>query len=390
MARVLIGWELGANRGHVHKINLIAKRLLADGHRIDFALQQIDANGPEIDPRIGLWQAPVWPRLLIGQTQRHNTPSLSMGDILGRVGLDRPGALSAMIRGWDAILGAVCPDLVIADFAPALLMAAHRRVRSASIGDGFANPPSGMAQFPVLGDAPESTLDEAELLDIADADLRAVGRPPLASLPAAFATDESLVTAFALLDPYAAARTTTLCAPIIDTPTDCAANADGEDLFVYFYRLAPADAPLWQGLKLSGRNVRIHFPDPTPDHLAAFRKLGLTFERHPLPFDRIATQSRLALSHGGHGFVSSCLLTGLPQIVAWYDLEKKLAGQAVSQAGLGRDFNFHALSAVQIAEIIDQAWTDPAIHGRAAAARSGFIAAMDNRVDDRIAKLAAA
>ena len=156
------------------------------------------------------------------------------------------------------------------------------------------------------------------------------------------------------------------------------ANPSADELFVYFYRLAPADAPLWQGLALSGRKVRIHFTDPTADHLATFRKLGLTFEKHPLRFDRIVGQSRLALSHGGQGFVSSCLLTGLPQVVAWYDLEKKLAGQAVSQAGLGREFNFHALTASQIAELIEAAWTDPAIHGRAAKARPGFIAAMAN------------
>ncbi len=387
MARVLIGWELGANRGHVHKINLIAKRLIADGHRVDLAFQQIDANGPDVDPRFGLWQAPVWPRLLIGQSQSYMTPSLSMGDILGRVGLDRPGALSSMIRGWDAILGAVRPDLVIADFAPALLMAARGRVRSATIGDGFTNPPASMARFPVLGDSALPTLDESELLDIADADLRAVGRTPLAALPGMFAADESLVTAFALLDPYAGARSGSACAPIIDTPIDCIANPDANELFVYFYRLAPADAPLWQGLAESGRRVRIHFTDPSAQHLQTFRRLGLTFEPRPLPFARIVAQSRLALSHGGHGFVSSCLLTGLPQIVAWYDLEKKLAGQAVSRAGLGHDFNFHALTAAQIAKLIDQAWTDPAIHGRASAARPDFVAAMADRVEDRIAAL---
>jgi rhamnosyltransferase subunit B len=311
-----------------------------------------------------------------------------MGDILGRVGLDRPGALAAMIGGWDAILAAAKPDLVVADFAPALLTAARGRVPTVLTGAGFACPAASLDRFPVLGDG-AIAIDETELLDIADADLRTVGRDPLNSLPALFAADHDAIASFAVLDPYRDCRSQPHCAPVIDVADTAVANPSAEDLFVYFYRLAPADAPLWQGLALSGRKVRIHFPDPTPDHLATFRKLGLNFEKHPLRFDRIAAQSRLALSHGGQGFVSSCLLTGLPQIVAWYDLEKKLAGQAVSEAGLGRDFNFHALTAGQIAEVIEAAWTDTAIHGRAADARRGFVAVMGNRVEDRIADLIA-
>ncbi len=388
MARILLGWELGANRGHIHPMQIIARRLLADGHEVHFALQQIDAVGPDHDPQIALWQAPVWPRLLIGLSQRHSTPSFTMGDILGRVGLSRPGALAAMIRGWDAILGAAKPDLVVADFAPALLAAAKGRVASVITASGFAAPAAGLARFPVLtGNA--STLDEAELLDIADADLRSVGRAPLASLPSIFAADHEAVAGFALLDPYREYRVQPPCAPVITVPEHAVADPAADELFVYFYSLAPADAPLWQGLALSGRKVRIHVPDPTQEQLATFRRLELIFERHPLPFDRIARQSRLALSHGGLGFVSSCLLTGLPQIVAWYDLEKQLGGKAITAAGLGHDFNFHALTAVQIAEVIEQAWTDPAINSRLAAARPGFAAAMADRIEDRIAALAA-
>ncbi len=387
MARVLIGWELGANRGHVNVMQIIAQRLLAERHEVHFALQQIDAAGLDHDRRIGLWQAPVWPRLLIGQSRHYATPSVSMGDILGRVGLDRPGALAAMIAGWDSILAQLQPDLVVANFAPALLAAARGRIETVVNGNGFSCPAAGLAAFPALARG-QPALDEAELLDIADADLRAAGREPLASLPALFAADHQAIGSFALLDPYRDSRSQPLCAPIIGLDTGIAANPDGQEVFVYFYHLAPADAPLWDGLARSGRTVRIHVPHPTRDHLAAFGRFGFAFEKHPLPFAHIAARSRLALSHGGQGFVSSCLLTGLPQIIAWYDLEKKLAGRAVSQAALGCDFEFQALSAVEIAEIIDAAWADAAIHGRAAAARPEFAAAMGDRVENRIAELA--
>lgn len=386
MARVLLGWELGANRGHINVMHIIARRLMADGHEVQFALQQIDAVGPDHDPRIGLWQAPVWPRLLVGQSRRNATPSGSMGDILGRVGLDRPGALAAMIRGWDAILSAASPDLVVADFAPALLTAAQGRLATVATGTGFACPASRLSSFPLIDDGPPA-LDEGELLDIADADLRAVGRDPLASLPALFAADHEAVASFALLDPYRDTRNGRHCAPTIDTPPTAIANPAADEIFVYFYHLAPADAALWQGLAMSGRKVRIHFHEPTPAHLTIFRKLGLAFEHRPLPFDRIAARSRLALSHGGQGFVSSCLLAGLPQIVAWYDLEKKLTGRAVAAAGLGREFNFHRAQPSDVAQIIDAVWHDTSARARSMAARPGFVDAMSDCVEDRIAAL---
>jgi rhamnosyltransferase subunit B len=310
-----------------------------------------------------------------------------MGDILARVGLDRPGALAAMIRGWDAILAAAKPDLVVAEFAPALLMAARGRMLTVVNGTGFSCPHAGLSAFPVLGDAVAPIVDEGALLDTVDADLRSVGREPLASLPALFAADHVMIAGFAALDPYAAERPGAHCAPNINVPPLPTSPAQGDELFVYFYSLVSPDAPLWQGLADAGRRVRIHFSDASADHLATFKRLGLAFERHPLPFDRIAGQSRLALSHGGHGFVSSCLVAGLPQIIGWYDLEKKLHADGVVAAGLGHGFNLHTSRTPEIAALINAAWDDADLAARCRNASKGFVAAMADRVEDRIAAL---
>ena len=62
MARVLIGWELGTNRGHVDAVLRIARHLLSNGHDVHLALQQIDGAPLDADPRLHIWQAPIWPR----------------------------------------------------------------------------------------------------------------------------------------------------------------------------------------------------------------------------------------------------------------------------------------------------------------------------------------
>ncbi len=360
MARVLIGWELGANQGHITCIKLIADRLLTEGHEVAIALQQIDAGGLDLDPRILLLQAPVWPGLLISIGQPASAPVATMGDILCRLGLNRQGALAAMIAGWDAICAAFRPDLVIADFAPALLAAANGRYLSVTVGDGFTTPPGHLATFPSLTGGPPA-FDEGAILDLVDADLAAAGRPPLPGLPALFAADHAFITCFAVLDPYSPQRTSPHCAPLVKPPLPETAGGMGEEIFVYgFHRIDPG-AALWASLSRTGKVVRVHMSNASAEHLARFKALGFKFERDPLPFTRIAERSRLVVSHGGHGFVSSALLSGLPQLITWFDLEKQWHGNAISTERLGREHNLLTADPDTLTVLLTEMWADEAL-----------------------------
>ncbi len=388
MARVLIGWELGANRGHINAINGIAARLLDEGHEVALALQQPDAVGTDPDQRLEIWQAPIWSRLLTSGVQPSTRAVTSMGDILCRLGLDKPGALAALIRSWDRIFSSFDPHLVIADFAPSLLAAAKGRIVSIQTGTGYACPPFDALAFPRLVEG-EAAYDEAEMLDVADADLRSVGREPLPALPALFASDHSLIASFPVLDPYAASRPGSHCAPSLTPPMPAKPGGGGEELFVYLYHQVPADAALWEGLAASGRRVRVHMSDAHPEHLARCKALGLNLSARPLPFTEIAARSRLTLSHGGHGFVSSCLASGLPQIIAWYDLEKRLYGRAVAAAGLGAETSLFATSPDALAATINRLWRDDAMRDSCLYKAEDLARHPLDSVEDRIAKIAA-
>jgi rhamnosyltransferase subunit B len=387
MVRALIGWELGANQGHITCIKLIADRLLTDGHDVAIALQQIDAGGLDLDPRIALWQAPVWPRILVSMGQPASAPVATMGDILCRVGLNRQGALAAMVAGWDAICAAYQPDLIIADFAPALLCAAKGRYPTIRVGDGFTAPPGHLATFPSLtGAAP--AFDEGAILDLVDADLAASGRAPLPGLPALFEADHELISSFALLDPYVNQRTSPHCAPLIKPPLPDGVGGAGEEIFVYgFHRIDPS-AALWDGLARTGKAVRVHLSNASSEHLARFKALGLKFEREPQPFTRIAARSRLVVSHGGHGFVSSALLSGLPQLITWFDLEKQLHGKAVASAGFGQNQNLLAISTDALVAGLTQMWQDDALAATCQNAAAGFRDALFRNSTDEIAVIA--
>lgn len=357
MARILFGWELGANRGHIERLLPMARRLLDSGHEVALALQQIDCVGLDRDPRITLWQAPVWPRLLINNLQDGSRRVATMGDILAQLGLDRPGCLAAMISGWDAIFAAFRPDVIVADYAPALLAAARERVPTISVGDYFSCPPYQLDRFPNLTGTPNA-YDEDVLLDTVDADLVSVGRAPLAGLPALFAADHVMVGNFAELDPYRPLRIGNYCAPSIKLPLADGNGGGGEEVFVYGYNRVGADSPIWAGLAATRRTVRVHMRDATREHLACFKRLGFIFEPKPLSFPTIARRSCVAVSYGGNGFTSACLVAALPQLMMPFDLEKLLTARAVDALGLGKMLGFNGVTADQVTEAVNALASD--------------------------------
>jgi rhamnosyltransferase subunit B len=386
MARILIGWELGANRGHISRIAPVAAKLRGLGHEIAFALQQVDSLGPSRDTSIPIFQAPVWPRLLASAAAPPRGTVSTMIDILSRLGLDKPGTLAAVMSGWDAILSAWKPDIVIGDFSPAMMCAANGRATTISVGTGFVQPPAHLDQMPRLSGEP--SFDEALALDIIDADLRSIGREPLRALPALFAADHQFVETFAEIDPYRGFRVTPLCAPGI-APAAFEASGSGDEIFVYAFVATMGKSLLWEALRISGRRVRVHIPDAPAEFIAELRRVGFIVETAPLPWTDIARRSRLVVSHGGHGFLCSALLAGLPQMVTHYDLEKKLHASALAAAGLGNSLPLHDVDVESFAAAINAAYDDSALAARVRAASPGFAARMKPGLADRLLDLMA-
>jgi len=334
MARILLGWELGANRGHVVRLLHIADRMSEDGHEVALALQNISFLPTDRLGAFTLFQAPLWPRLLTNNTALPGRPATSMGDILHRVGLDNPASLPSLVAGWLAIFGAFRPELVVADFAPVLGLAARGRIPSIAVGTGFSCPPSELEFFPSLTDE-EPVYSESVTLACANDGLAAIGEPEISNLPEIFGADRCLVGEFAMLDPYDGFRLQPLRSPSVADPQPQIAPQGGDEIFVYAFERAMNFTPLWEGLQRSGLPVRVYIPGISEHMAGALRARGVMVEQRPQSFGEIGRRSRFVLSHGGHGFVCSALLAGLPQVVTHYDLEKRFMGDAVARHGLG-------------------------------------------------------
>lgn len=361
MARILLGWELGANRGHWVRLSEIARGLAGEGHDVALAAQRL-SRGFDLPDRVTQWQAPVWPRLLGSVGPMGGAPPNTMGDILVRMGLDSDDTLPALIQGWDAIFAAFRPDAIVADFAPALLRAARGRCPTLSVGFGFDTVPFTLPAFPSMT-GQRAVYPEHEVLERVNQGLAQSGREPIEHLPRMFEADRVLAGTFAELDFYARWRSEPVVAPSVVHPVGEA--GEGEEVFLYADAALLRAAPLWDGLVRAALPVRVYAEGASDAQNAELEKLGFLVERQAVPFAEIAARSRVTMSAGGLGFTSSSLAAGVPIVVIHYDLEKRLNGEAITRLQLGGHVYAGAIQADAFATSLRQLYQNDSFQRRA-------------------------
>ncbi|MGZ5685579.1 MAG: hypothetical protein ACXWG9_15755, partial [Usitatibacter sp.] len=138
MARIAFAWELGGELGHAMSCGALAHSLAVRGHRIAFMFRELrsiaflrETEGYDV------FQAPV----LLEEGRGAPIP-VSYADVMLGCGYADAASLSPLVGAWRSLLLRWKPDLVVEDYSPTALLAAHTlgipRVR---FGNGFAIPP---------------------------------------------------------------------------------------------------------------------------------------------------------------------------------------------------------------------------------------------------------
>ena len=138
--KVLLGWELGGGQGHIQRLAALAQALSACGIEPIFALKSDKIKGVDFP-----WRTVVAPRL--PYSGRNN--SFTYADILETYGFGNARLLRSHLQSWQSVIKQVKPDLIIADYAPGLVLAARGIVPTVVVGPCFAVPPP-VEVFPIL------------------------------------------------------------------------------------------------------------------------------------------------------------------------------------------------------------------------------------------------
>jgi len=360
-----MGWESGGGLGHVAPMRLVARALIERGHAPVMALRDVVETAPMLkDEPYPVLQGPYWSRPTPTIRGRPFSAA-TFSDILAVNGFADAEALSAMLRAWDGLIDVVRPDLVVAEYAPLLALAAHARVPTVLFGSGFTVPPADLPVYPRLQPRVEPVATQNRILAVIQEAQRRRGKPAPETLPAVLACERRFPCTFPELDPYRAVRRETVIPPLTDLPPPLPAPARPA-FFAYLAADAPGLTKILSALAKSGIPGGVYLRHPSPALREAVRKSGLTLYEEPQPLARVLPDASVVIHHGGAGTAEACLAAGRPQLLFPRHLEQSMTGRALRDLGVGLALS-HDSREEATAKTVREAAGDGAAQERAAA-----------------------
>ncbi len=330
--RVLLAWEAGAGHGHARRLAILGEALHARHWRVSHCGRYLEAEFE----RLGrfaehVFQAPI----VRGRALPGDRLPADYGELLEVMGFGAAQSLAPLIRADRAILEACRPDIVIADFAPAMVLAARGIAPVLVVGDGFVVPPAHLAAFPPLRPGAAPGAGHRDLRTALGAVLGPGARIGALALPALIGGDAQVVTVLPEFDVYASYRTESAAGRLGPLPPPCARWE--EDAGVIFYLAGDylPTAGLLQAIGESGASARGYIRGATGEHAKIARQYGIELSAEPLPLAECLSGGPLVAHHGGIETVQEAAAAGCAQCLFPRHLEQAANAAAVRAHGLG-------------------------------------------------------
>lgn len=371
MTCILIGWELGAGRGHLAVIAPVARRLQARGLRVVLALRE-PAAARDLDlAGCRVVQAPValGPHVVV-----EGAPAVStQADLLEQLGLASPERLGAQVDAWRALLAETRAEAVACEFAPGLAIAAGGVLPVVTLGSGYVCPPAG-GSLPSLRpwspDIPASSRAAEARLEQAVVEVRRrFGLSAPARLADLLHGDKQVVCTWPELDPYAAHRPAPAGGPP-ERVTPPAPSQEPRDGPAFLYLAATRELPsVLDAVAASGVAAHGHVRGLDAEGRRSLARPGLVLHAAPQPLPEVLARCPLVVHHGGIGATEAALAAGTPQIVLARHLEQVVNGVAIER-GLRVGKAFHMETArdrpAVLSDFVARMASSEVVRGRAA------------------------
>lgn len=334
---VLFALELGGGWGHIGVIQPLVRYLVGRGRRVVVVTPQLGAAARLLDGLdVTLLAAPAT------SYARRTAPIRTFAQVMTSTTFSDATTLSATAASWQAIFACARPEVIACDHAPtALLVARTTAARRFVIGQGFTIPDavSPLTDWrPRLGSSDSLLRDELQLLDRINGWLAQQECPALSRVADLYHdVDGQILATLPELDP---------CAPrVAATPYAGVWSAQagappvwpaqpGKRVLAYLKPFGGLATLLEQLRRLSAASLVVC---PGIDEALAKDCDGtrVRIERSPLDLNQAAQECDLAIGHGTHGFTTSVLLAGKPQLMIPLVLEQRLTTLKVEQLGAG-------------------------------------------------------
>lgn len=311
MTTALLAWEIGGGQGHLHKLATIGHELKDCGIQSVFALKNSQIKGLTLPGKVIKAPEAIFKPL----DKNGDNKAYFYTDILYMFGFSSSLTLDFHIKAWQNVINIVKPSFIIADYAPALVLAAKGIVPTIVIGYGFTVPPPiEIKKFPPIRSSPipDEAIKRSQI--VAENVKQVTGfDAPLGYLlngdtlqrrPSDY---RSFIFGIAELDPYADLR--------------------GEIEYIGIH-----SAPFPQNLWDTNGKPWAYLMDNW-----CYRDLVIDTFKADCSFGNIKDILKgksFALHHASFGTSMTCLLAGIPQIVFPKDLETSLTTKKLVDLGV--------------------------------------------------------
>jgi UDP:flavonoid glycosyltransferase YjiC (YdhE family) len=332
--RLLMAWELGLGLGHLASLVPLARALRAEGHECLIAARDVSTVAGLADHGFArVLPAPLWLKSrVVSVTHGH-------GQVIADAGFADDDGLAGLVASWLDLFALTGVEGLVADYAPAALLAAHvAGLPSARLGTAFTCPP-GRAPLPLVqgwnapaGLAPGAT--EAVADRVVRQVCRRFGALVLAGLAALYARAPDWLTSWPELVPAGHGDARRMTGPLTafagSDPPEWPAAA-GPKVLVYH----PLERQ--QGIGLGAALAELQLAglwvaSPVPDAIPLPPGIAL----QPAGIDMAAAlmEASLLVHRGGHYSALDALAAGVPQLLLPDTLEAEFNARALIAAGV--------------------------------------------------------
>ncbi|WP_421858653.1 glycosyltransferase [Marinobacter salarius] len=340
MSHILFAWELGEDLGHLARIAVVAKELVARRHKVTVAVKDLSRaslffSGSDIQ----LMQSPVW-------LPRPRKPPLTktMADILAYRGYGTVDGLTSLIQAWSSLLEVTAPDVVVTDYAPTALLAASRfRIPRVIFSNSFSFPQPGMPAQDICPwvPAPLNVMrqKEQQIVDNINTTAARLDFQPVHHFSDVFKHEAAFITELPLFDSYRHSRKDAHylgTAPNGDNfeTADWGATP-GKRIFVYLKPGRPHVDTVLRLLKDSEAIVRGYFPGDLPPDLKPETGGRFQLSNQPLNVGKSLIEADGAVFHGGIGTLCQVVLAGKPALTLPTQIEQTFNSYRIREVGNG-------------------------------------------------------
>jgi hypothetical protein len=379
MAKIVLTWELGADLGHISRLDALALRLQRNGHTVMLVLSRLSELRrlyPKNPPPYDVLSAPRW----ADKPVKLSREPANLTEILLAIGYHKYAALEQCILEWRNTFSSLSPDLVIFDYAPTAQLAARDgSYPKISLDDPFTCPPH-LFPLPAFDDSISVSnlqISDNKIVGVINQVLDGFNLRRIQYAHEIFHTQKSFLLSIHELDPFADLRESGLYIGPINTaiPGSRMLNwiSDGrtKKIFAYLKPTYSAIRELLVALAQSGAEVKVFLPDAESEFIGLCTDYG--FDISTTVFDLSdLKQADLVICHGGHTTVLQSVLNGLPLLIIPLQQEQLATARKCIANGLGLGLGPCVTDNNKITSLLQQLLYEPLFRSAAQACATKY------------------